>query len=282
MMDALAGRFERNRPHLRSVAYRILGSLDDADDAVQESWLRLSRQGVDGVDSLDAWLTRVVARICIDMLRTRRSKREEPLEPTIPDFIVSREADPEATAIRADQFGLAATIVLDALTPSERLAFVLHDMFAVPFEEIAPIVNRTPLAARQLASRARRRVQGAVPVAASFAAQRAVVDAFAAAAREGDVAGIVAVLDPGVLLRADRAPALHGIRGAGTVASQAAGFSRIVSTMERVIVNGSPGILSWLPSGEPLSVTGFVVERGRIREMYIISQPLRLRRILAA
>ncbi|HEY1681440.1 MAG TPA: sigma-70 family RNA polymerase sigma factor [Candidatus Tumulicola sp.] len=281
MMDALAGRFEQNRPHLRSVAYRILGSLDDADDAVQETWLRLSRQGVDNVDSIDGWLTRVVARICIDMLRTRRSKREEPLEPTIPDFIVSREVGPEATAIQADLFSLAATIVLDALTPSERLAFVLHDMFAVPFEEIAPIVDRTPLAARQLASRARRRVQGTAPAAASFAARRAVVDAFAAAAREGDVAGIVAVLDPEVLLRADRAPALHGIRGAATVASQAAGFSRIVSTMEPVIVNGSPGILSWLPSGEPLSVTGFVVERGRIREMYIVSQPASLRRILA-
>jgi RNA polymerase sigma factor (sigma-70 family) len=280
-MDSLAGRFEERRPHLRSVAYRMLSSLEDADDAVQETWLRLSRQGSEDIESLDAWLTQVCARISIDMLRTRRAKREEPLEPTIPDFIVSREAGPEATAVQADQFGLAATIVIDTLSPSERLAFVLHDMFAVPFEEIAPIVDRTPLAARQLASRARRRVQGATPAASSFAAQRSVVDAFVIAAREGDVAGIVAVLDPDVLLRADRAPALHGIRGAATVSSQAAGFSRVVSTMERVIVNGSPGILSWLPSGEPLSITGFVVEHGRVREMYIISQPAALRRILA-
>jgi RNA polymerase sigma factor (sigma-70 family) len=279
-MDSLAGRFEERRPHLRSVAYRMLGSLDDADDAVQETWLRLSRQGGQSIESLDAWLTQVCARISVDMLRTRRSKREQPLEPTMPDFIVSREADPETSAIQADQFGLAATIVIDTLSPSERLAFVLHDMFALPFEEIAPIVDRTPLAARQLASRARRRVQGALPAASTFGEQRAVVNAFVAAAREGDVAGIVAVLDPNVLLRADRAPALHGIRGAGTVASQAASFSRVVGTMEPVVVNGAPGLLSWLPSGEPLSITGFVVEHSRIREMYIVSLPASLRRIL--
>lgn len=280
MTDWLADRFEEKRSHLRNVAYRMLGSLDDADDAVQEAWLRLSSRENGGIENLGGWLTTVVSRICVDMLRARRSKREEPLERTIPDFIVSRKESPEDEVLTADSVGLALLVVLDSLTPSERLAFVLHDMFAMPFEEIASIVGRSPVAARQLASRARRRVQGATPPSAGFAQRRSVVDAFIAAAREGDFDALVAVLDPDVLLRADREPAAKGIRGAQAVASQATAFSKVVQTMEPVIVNGSPGILSWLPNGEPLSVMGFVVAGNRITEMYVISQPDRLRQLL--
>lgn len=281
MSDWLADRFEENRPHLRNVAYRMLGSLDDADDAVQEAWLRLSQQHEVGIENLGGWLTTVVARISVDMLRARRSKREELIEPDIPDFIVSRDESPEDEVLTADSVGLALLVVLDSLTPSERLAFVLHDMFAMPFEEIASVIGRTPAAARQLASRARRRVQGATPPRSDFAQRRAVVDAFINAAREGDFEGLIAVLDPDVLLRADRAPALRGIRGAQTVASQAVTFSRVVANMERVIVNGSPGIVSWLPNGDPLSIMAFVVAGGLIREMYVISQPARVRQLLA-
>ena len=266
---------------MRNVAYRMLGSLDDADDAVQEAWLRLSQQHGPDIENLGGWLTTVVARISVDMLRARRSKREEPIEPAIPDFIVSREESPEHEVLTADSVGLALLVVLDSLTPSERLAFVLHDMFAMPFEEIASLIGRTPAAARQLASRARRRVQGATPPRSGFAQRRAAVDAFITAAREGDFEGLVAVLDPDVLLRADREPALRGIRGAQTVASQAVTFSRIVANMERVIVNGSPGIVSWLPNGEPLSIMAFVIAGERIREMYVISQPARVRQLLA-
>jgi RNA polymerase sigma-70 factor, ECF subfamily len=280
MADWLAERFEENRSHLRGVAYRMLGSLDDADDAVQETWLRLSSQGDGAIENLGGWLTTVVARVSVDMLRARRSKREEPLERSLPDFIVSRKASPEDEVLTADSVGLALLVVLDSLTPSERLAFVLHDMFAMPFEEIAPIVGRSPVAARQLASRARRRVQGATPPKSGFAQRRSVVDAFIAAAREGDFDKLLAVLDPDVLLRADREPAVKGIRGAAAVASQAAAFSKVVQKMEPVIVNGSPGILSWLPNGEPLSVMGFVVTGNRITEMYVISQPDRVRQLL--
>ena len=258
----------------------MLGSLDDADDAVQEAWLRLSQQDDSGIENLGGWLTTVVGRICVDMLRARRSKREEPIEPDIPDFIVSREESPEDEVLTADSVGLALLVVLDSLSPAERLAFVLHDMFAMPFEEIAPMVGRSPAAARQLASRARRRVQGATPPRSGFAQRSAVVDAFIAAAREGDFDRLVAVLDPDVLLRADREPALKGIRGAQLVASQAVTFSKIVANMERVIVNGTPGIVSWLPSGEPLSIMAFVVAGERIREMYVISQPARVRQLL--
>jgi RNA polymerase sigma factor (sigma-70 family) len=280
MADWLTDRFEENRSHLRNVAYRMLGSLDDADDAVQEAWLRLSGRETGGIENLRGWLTTVVARICVDMLRARRSKREEPLELNIPDFIVSREENPEEEVLAADSVGLALLIVLDSLTPSERLAFVLHDMFAMPFEEIATIVGRSPTAARQLASRARRRVQGATPPDAGFAQQRAVVDAFIAAARDGDLERLMAVLDPNVLLRADREPAVKGIRGAMAVASQAAAFSKVVLHNEPVIVNGSPGIVAWLPNGEPLSVLGFVVAGKRISKIYVISQPERVRQLL--
>ena len=281
MTDWLTERFEENRSHLRGVAYRMLGSLDDADDALQEAWLRLSRRENDGIENAGGWLTTVVARICVDMLRTRRSKREESLELRIPDFIVSREENPEDEVLTADSVGLALLVVLDSLTPSERLAFVLHDMFAMPFEEIAPIVGKTPAAARQLASRARRRVQGATPPNAGFAQRRDVVDAFLAAAREGDFEALVAVLDPDVLLLADREPAVKGIRGAQAVASQAVTFStKVVARQEPVLVNGSPGVLSWLANGEPLSIVGFVVSGSRIREMYVVSQPERVRQLL--
>lgn len=279
MTDWLVQEFEENRPHLRGVAYRMLGSLDDAEDAVQESWLRLSRQERGGVENVGGWLTTVVARICVDMLRSRRAKREEPLE-HIPDFIVSRQESPEDEVLMADSVGLALLVVLESLTPSERLAFVLHDMFAMPFEEIAAMLNRSPAAVRQLASRARRRVQGATPPTTGFAQRRAVVDAFVAASREGDFERLVAVLDPDVMLRADREPAIHGIRGASAVASQAVAFRNVELKIEPVIVNGSPGIINWLSNGEPLSIMGFVVTGGRIREIYVISQPDRLRQIL--
>jgi RNA polymerase sigma-70 factor (ECF subfamily) len=280
MTDWLADRFEENRPHLRGVAYRMLGSLDDADDAVQEAWLRLSRRESGGIENVGGWLTTVVSRICVDMLRARNAKREEPLAPEIPDFIVSRRESPEDEALTADSVGLALLVVLDSLTPPERLAFVLHDMFAMPFEEIAPIVGKSPAAARQLASRARRRVQGSTPPIGGFAQRRAVVDAFVAAAREGDFDALVAVLDPDVLLVADREPALHGIRGATEVASQAAAFSTVIQSIEPVVVNGSPGIVAWLPNGKPLSIMGFVIAGDRIREMYVISRPERVHQLL--
>ncbi|HEX3368996.1 MAG TPA: sigma-70 family RNA polymerase sigma factor [Candidatus Cybelea sp.] len=281
MADWLTERFEENRSHLRNVAYRMLGSLDDADDAVQEAWLRLSQRENAGIENAGGWLTTVVGRICVDMLRARRAKREESLELGIPDFIVSREESPEEEVIAADSVGLALLVVLDSLTPSERLAFVLHDMFAMPFEEVASVVGKSAAAARQLASRARRRVQGATPPNAGFAQRRAVVDAFLAAAREGDFEALVAVLDPNVLLLADREPAAKGVRGAHAVASQAVTFStKIVARIEPVVVNGSPGVLSWLPNGQPLSIMGFVVGGGRIREMYVISRPERVRQLL--
>ena len=281
MHDALASHFEAGRPRLRDIAYRILGSFHDADDAVQETWIRLSRQNPADIENVDGWLATVVARICVDVLRARRAKREESLETQLPDFIVSRESDPECAAVTADSLGLAATIVLESLTPAERVAFVLHDMFAVPFEQIAPIVERSEMATRQLASRARRRVRSADPPSTPFAQRKAIVESFVSAARDGDVERLLGVLDPEVLLRADREPALHGIRGARTVASQASGFARVVASMELVVVNGEPGILSRLPNGEPLSVMGFVVVAERIQAMYVVSQPERLRHILA-
>jgi RNA polymerase sigma factor (sigma-70 family) len=280
MTDILAEQFERNRPHLRSVAYRMLGSLDDADDAVQEAWLRLNRQEAGEIGNLGGWLMTVVGRICVDVLRSRRFKREEPLE-ALPDFIVSRHESPEDDVLMADSVGLALLVVLDSLTPGERLAFVLHDMFAMPFEEIAAMLGRSPVAVRQLASRARRRVRGAPPPTSSFAQRRAVVDAFVAASREGDLEGLVAVLDPGVVLRADREPAIHGIRGARAVASQAVAFRNVDLKIEPVIVNGEPGIASRLPNGQPLSVMGFVVTGQRISQIYVISQPRRLQQIVA-
>lgn len=284
--DWLAERFEENRTHLRAVAYRMLGSLSEADDAVQEVWLRLSRSDTRGVKNLGGWLTTVVSRVCLDMLRSRKSRREEPLVAHVPDPIVSREGgiDPEHQALLADSVGLALLVVLETLAPAERLAFVLHDMFAVPFHEIAPIVGRSATAARQLASRARRRVQAAATVPdADLTRQRQVVDAFFAAARGGDFNALLAVLDPDVVLRADRGAVPPGasreVRGAPTVAERALAFSQLVPFAQPVLVNGAAGIVSWLPDGRPFSVMGFTVRRGKIVEIYVLADPARLRQL---
>jgi RNA polymerase sigma factor (sigma-70 family) len=279
-MEGLAQRFEENRAHLRSVAYRMLGSVTDAEDAVQETWLRLSRAENSHIDNMRGWLTTVVSRICLDTLRSRASKREESLDTAIPDFIVSREGNPQDKAVLADSLGLALLVVLDTLTPAERLAFVLHDMFALPFEEIAPIVGRSPTAARKLASRARMRVQGAALPDKDTARQRKVVDAFVAAAQTGDFEALITVLDPNVVLLADRAPALKGIRGAAEVAKQALGFSKVAQKAESVLVNGTPGIISWFPNGKPMAVLAFVVAKDRIAEIYVLSDPDRLRQVI--
>ena len=281
--DFLAEQFEEYRAHLRAVAYRMLGSLSEADDAVQEAWLRLSRSGTSGVENLGGWLTTVVGRVCLDMLRSRRSRREEPLgEPLgarFPDPIVGRQGgtDPEHEALLADSVGLALLVVLETLTPAERVAFVLHDMFGVPFEEIAPIVDRSPTAARQLASRARRRVQGATNVPdADLTRQREVVDAFLAAARGGDFEALLAVLDPDVMLRADpaavRLGTSHEIRGAAVVAQNFSGRARAARP---ALVNGTVGAV-WAPGGRPRAVLGFTITRGKIVEIDAIADPERL------
>jgi len=284
----LAERFEANRTHLRAVAYRMLGSLSEADDAVQESWLRLSRSDTHNVENLQGWLTTIVARVCLDMLRSRKSRSEELLGVHLPDPIVSREdgIDPEHEALLADSVGLAMLVVLERLAPAERLAFVLHDVFAVPFDEIAPIVGRSRAAARQLASRARRRVASASVIPdADLNRQREVVGAFLAAAHGGDFDALVAVLDPDVVLRADRGPepgASRVIRGAQTVAKQALAFSGRTAPgliVRPALVNGAAGIVSWRPDGQPFSVMGFMVARGKIVEIDVLADPERLRRL---
>src|ERR687895_363506 len=284
--DMLADRFEANRTHLRAVAYRMLGSVSEADDAVQEAWLRLSRRSdPDELDNLRAWLTTVVSRVCLDMLRSRRSRREESLDAHLPDPIVSRdeEADPEHEALLADSVGLALLVVLETLTPAERLAFVLHDMFAVPFDEIAPIVDRSPAAARQIASRARRRVRGAAPDPdTDLDRQREVVDAFLAASRGGDFEALVAVLDPDIVLRADggtlRPGATTELRGARAVAGQARRYAALARFARPALVNGAPGAVV-APGGRPYAVIGFTVRGGRIVEMDILADPERLREL---
>jgi RNA polymerase sigma factor (sigma-70 family) len=280
--DWLAERFEANRTHLRGVAFRMLGSLTEADDAVQEAWIRLSRTDTTDVDNLRAWLTTVVGRLCLNMLRSRKTRRESSLETHIPDPIVSPEEgmDPEQEALLGDSVGLAMLVVLDSLAPAERVAFVLHDVFAVPFDEIAPIVGRTPTAARQLASRARRRVQGAPLPDVDLDGQWAVVDAFLAAAREGDFERLLAVLDPEVVLRSDGGPARPGlttlVRGAQTVATQALAFRQLAETATRVLVNGIPGGVAWAPDGSPFSVVALTVNGGRIVAIDILADPDRL------
>ena len=283
--DWLAERFQANRPPLRAVAYRMLGSLSEADDAVQETWLRLSRSDTGEVQNLSGWLTTVVARVSLDMLRARRSRREEALGVHLPDPIISREGvgDPEQEALLADSVGLALLVVLDTLTPAERLAFVLHDLFAVPFQQVADVVGRSPTAARQLASRARRRVQGAAPVPdADLPRQRAVVDAFLAAAHGGDFDGLLAVLDPEVVLRADggaaRPDASVVLRGAETVARQAQSFAQLAPFVRPALVNGAVGVVV-APRGRPVSVMGFIIRRGRIVEIDVLADPERLRRL---
>jgi RNA polymerase sigma factor (sigma-70 family) len=281
--DWLADRFEEHRPHLRAAAYRMLGSVSEADDAVQEAWLRLSRSDASGIENLGGWLTTVVARVCLNMLRSRR--REEPLGVHVPEPIVSREdgVDPEHEALLADSVGLALLVVLETLGPAERLAFVLHDMFAVPFDEIAPIVGRSPTAARQLASRARRRVQGAAPVPdADLAAQREVVDAFFAAARDGDFDALVAVLDPDIVLRADggaaHPEATAEVHGARAVAERALTFARLAPYVRPALVNGVAGVVV-APSGRPFSVMAFTVAGGKIVAIDALADPERLARL---
>ncbi|WP_203705397.1 sigma-70 family RNA polymerase sigma factor [Asanoa iriomotensis] len=277
----LARIFEEHRSRLRAVAYRMLGSLSEADDAVQETWLKLARTDAAEVANLGGWLTTVVGRVCLNMLRSRRP--DLPLDAHVPDPVVSPEAglSPEDEALLADAVGLALLVVLDTLNPAERLAFVLHDMFAVAFDEIALIVDRSPAATRQLASRARRRVQDATPAPdADLARQREVVDAFFAASRAGDFEALVAVLDPDVVLRADGGTARPAfttiIRGGTAVAGQARLATRLAPFVKRALVNGTPGAVV-APRGEVVAIMSFVVRGGRIAEMHVLGDPERLR-----
>jgi RNA polymerase sigma-70 factor (ECF subfamily) len=273
-------QFEHFRPHLQAVAYRMLGSVTEADDALQEAWLRLSRARTDDVANLGGWLTTVVGRVCLDMLRARRSRREDYVGSWLPEPIVSLddETNPEQEAILADSVGLALLVVLETLTPAERLAFVLHDMFAVPFEEIAPIVGRTPAAARQLASRGRRRVQGAAPNPdTDVRGQREIVDAFLAASRAGDFDALLAVLDPDVVFRADpgkiRALSRLPITGAEAVATEILSRGSRFAPMARpALVNGTAGVIVG-PEDRPFAVVGFTVARGRIVAIDLITNP---------
>ena len=283
--DLLAQEFEASRPHLRAVAYRMLGSLSEADDAVQEAWIRLSRSDTSEVENLRAWLTTVVARVCLNFLRTRRTHPETPLETHVADPIVSPPSgiDPEHEALLGDSVGLALLAVLDTLNPGERIAFVLHDVFGVPFEDIAPIVGRSPTAARQLASRARRRVRGAPVPDADLGAQWAVVDAFLAASRDGDFERLLAVLDPDVVLRSDGGPGRPGLvsllRGADAVAAGALSFRRLADRATRALINGVPGGVAWTPGGRPISVVSLTVSGGRIVSIDILADPERLARL---
>jgi RNA polymerase sigma-70 factor (ECF subfamily) len=284
----LAQRFEEQRVRLRAVAYRMLGSLTEADDAVQDTWLRLSRAGASEVENLDAWLTTIVARVCLNMLRARHTRREDTIGVHLPDPLIgsAMALQPEEAALLADSVGLALLIVLDTLSPDERLAFVLHDVFEAPFEEIALMVDRTPAAARQLASRARRRVKGAnVPVPdPDLARQRAVVDAFFSAAREGDFDALVAVLDPDVVLRgevgAGHPAAVTEIRGAVAVARQALLFARTDVQLRPALVNGAAGVIA-TAGGRPFALMGFTVTGGKIVEIDGIADPESVRRIAA-
>jgi RNA polymerase sigma-70 factor (ECF subfamily) len=281
----LADRFEEHRPRLRSVAYRMLGSLAEADDALQDAWLRVSRAGAGDVHDMGAWLTTVVGRVCLNMLRSRKARREASLDTHLPDPIVSPEAglDPEQEVLLGDSVGLALLVVLDALTPAERVAFVLHDVFAVPFDDIAPIVGRTPTAARQLASRARRRVQGAPVPDVDLDGQWTVVNAFLAAARDGDFERLLAVLDPDVVVRSDggetRPQLVSLVRGAHAVAAQAMSFRRFADTATRVLVNGIPGGIAWTPDGRPFAVLAATVKGGKIVRIDVLADPERLARL---
>jgi RNA polymerase sigma-70 factor (ECF subfamily) len=284
--DWLAEEFERHRGHLRAVGYRMLGSVTEADDAVQEAWLRLDRSDPGGSDDLRGWLTVVVGRICLDILRRRRSRREELAGSWLPEPILRTpdDTDPEQESVMADSVGLALLVVLESLTPAERLAFVLHDVFGVPFEEIAPVVERSPAAARQLASRARRRVRAEAPEPdANLAVQRRAVDAFLAASREGDFEGLLRVLDPDVILRVDGGPnaprafAQPPLVGAENVARQAMLFRSRAAEAEPVVVNGTAGLLVRFPARSLLGA--FTVVDGRIAEIYLIADPEKLRGI---
>ena len=275
----LADRFEANRTHLRAVAFRMLGSSSEAEDAVQEAWIRLSRSGTSGVENLGGWMTTIVARICLDMLRSRKSRREESLDAPQADSAAAGEdgTDPEREALLADSIGLALLVVLKTLAPAERVAFVLHDMFDLPFDEIAPIVGRSPAAARQLASRARRRVQGADTAPdADRAQQRRVVDAFLAASRGGDFDALISLLDPAVVLRSDDAAVLVGsvkeVRGAIAVAETFSGRAKVA---QLALVDGSVGAV-WAPGGKPRVVFAFTISNGKIVGIDLLADPERL------
>jgi RNA polymerase sigma-70 factor (ECF subfamily) len=275
--DYLAERFEEHRPHLRAVAYRMLGSLGEVDDAVQEAWLRLSRADATGIDNLGGWLTTVVARVCLDMLRSRQSRREEPFTPDAPEPIATGTpgSSPEHEALLADSVGLALLVVLDRLTPAERLAFVLHDMFAVPFEEIAPIVGRSAEAARQLASRARRRVRGGGAPDPDLVRQREVVEAFIAALRAGDFEGLLAVLDPDLVVRADISGAPTEVRGAAVWAKGAVAYGHLAQLTRPALLDGAIGVVV-APRGRLVRALRFTVANGRITEIEVIGNPARL------
>jgi RNA polymerase sigma factor (sigma-70 family) len=282
----LAERFEEHRSRLRGVAYRMLGSMNEADDAVQEAWLRLNRSEASDIDNLAAWLTTVVARVCLNMLRSRKLRREEPLEPDsdvhVPDPIISRDItlDPENAAQMADSVGLALLVVLETLAPAERLAFVLHDMFGVSFDEIAEILDRSSMAVRQLASRARRRVQGTPVPDSDLSSQRKVVDAFFAASQRGDFEGLVAVLDPDIVIRSDggvqRRSVTTILRGAEKVAASALTFRQWAPFVRRALINGAAGAVVIGPNGQPFSVMAFTVKNGRIAEIDAVVDPDRL------
>ncbi|WP_152365195.1 sigma-70 family RNA polymerase sigma factor [Microlunatus speluncae] len=283
--DWLAGQFEGQRTRLRAVAYRMLGSISEADDAVQEAWLRVSRAGVDGVDNLAGWLTTVVARVSLNLLKARDRRREESIELRVPDPILSPESgvDPEQQAVLADSVGLALMVVLETLTPAERVAFVLHDLFAVSFDDIAPLLDRTPAATRQLASRARRRVQGQAPVGdPETVRQRAAVDAFLAAARDGDFDALVAVLDPDVVLRADGGRARERftmtISGARTVASQAQLAQKLAPFARPVLINGAAGVIT-IAGDRVLSIMAFTVVHDKIATIDVLYDPDRLEKL---
>jgi RNA polymerase sigma-70 factor, ECF subfamily len=279
--DWLAERFEQHRTRLQAVAYRMLGSLSEAEDAVQEAWLRLSGADVSQVEDLRAWLTTVVARICLNTLRSRAARREGPIETHLPDPVVSAvdTVDPEDEALIADSVGLALLIVLDSLSPAERLAVVLHDAFDVPFEQIAPIIDRSDAATRQLASRARRRLRAAATPDRDLARQWELVDAFLAAARDGDFERLLKVLDPDVVRRVDageEGPFPSGLlRGAQAVASQASAFSKLGYDYRRVLVNGAPGVVTFA-DGKPFTVVGLTFSGGRLLELNILADPARL------
>jgi RNA polymerase sigma factor (sigma-70 family) len=279
--DWLAERFEEHRTHLRAVAYRMLGSLSEADDAVQEAWLRLSRSDADEIENMGGWLTTVVSRVALNMLRSRRSHREEPLSARLPEPIVDRAdgTDPEHEALLADSVGLALLVVLETMSPAERLAFVLHDIFGVSFDEIAPIVDRSPEAARQLASRARRRVQGerAIPDA-DLDTQREILDAFMAASREGNFEALLEVLDPDVVLRADFGTRSQELRGAAAVIRQARFYSRLDLVVKPALINGVLGAVSFR-DGEPFSIGALTIRNRKIVELDFLVDPERLRRL---
>jgi RNA polymerase sigma factor (sigma-70 family) len=283
----LAERFEEHRIHLRAVAYRMLGSLDEADDAVQDAWVRVSRAETSEIENLGGWLTTIVARVCLNMLRSRNVRREESLEVHLPDPVISPggQLGPEEEALLADSVGLALQVVLNALAPAERLAFVLHDMFDLPFEEIAPMVGRSPTAARQLASRARRRVKGAEIPDSDLHHQRAVVDAFFLAARSGDFDALVALLHPDVVLRTDFGPshpaASTVVRGAAAVARQARLGANPAALLHPALINGAAGVVITL-DGQPHVVMAFTIVNDQVVELDVIADPERVRRVTSS